>query len=75
MKIKDLQELLKDVDPEMEVIVSISEKFEGKYAVPCILETDVIEICINEELDLTANRFAIVPHGFYSEYEHNQNLN
>jgi hypothetical protein len=72
MKIKDLQELIKDIDPEMEVLVSVSQKFEGFYAVPCIEETQVIGICINEELDLSANRFAIVPHGFYNVEEHEE---
>jgi hypothetical protein len=44
MKVKHLIKLLREVDPEMEVLIPMNESFDGFFRSPCAGETGVSEI-------------------------------
>jgi hypothetical protein len=69
MKVKDLKELLKGVDEEMDVLIPLSGEFDGFFKHPCKAESGVNELGIDEDSDETAPSFILVPCGFFDEHE------
>lgn len=75
MKIKDLKELLKKPDGismddwnEMQVLIPVSGEFDGFFHSPCIEESGVVDLGIDEDTDETDASFIIVPCGFFNEH-------
>ena len=84
MKVKDLKELLKEADDEMDVLIphDMSE-FTGAFLHPCVEESGVAELGIEDldEEDIKEHKllnkklpseksFILVPCGFFSEKDH-----
>jgi len=76
MKVKDLKRLLNAVPPtgmtyqewdDMDVLMPVSGEFDGFFHSPCIEESGLGEMGIDEDSDETAPSFMIVPCGFFEE--------
>lgn len=77
MKVRDLKEILKDIPPDMtteefdelNVLIPSSMEFDGLFLSPCLKETGIGELGLNEEGDIpeTMKSFVIVPCGFFEE--------
>jgi hypothetical protein len=68
MTVKELKELLKDAPDEMQVLIPVDAGlFDGRFLSPCVGETGVGSLGIDEESDETEDSFVIVPHGFFEE--------
>ena len=64
MKVKDLKELLIDVPDEMLVLIPVSDYFDGFFYTPCVAESGVSELGINENLKTSEKSFVLCRHGF-----------
>jgi hypothetical protein len=71
MTVKDLKELLETLPDDMQVLVPIHpmESFTGEWFSPCIEESQVTEMGLDEEGDETEKSFTIVPCGYYNVHE------
>lgn len=77
MKVKDLKKILSEIPEgmlfsewnEMDVLIPTSMEFDGMFVSPCMEETGLGELGINEEGDIPETRksFVIVPCGFFEE--------
>ena len=68
MTVKELKELLKDAPDDMQVLIPFdSTQFDGRFLSPCVAETGIGELGIEEDSDKTESSFVIVPHGFFEE--------
>ena len=65
MKVKDLKILLKGVDEDMDVLIPLNPIFDGMFKHPCIVESGVGELGVNENLKTTQEMFLLVPCGFF----------
>ncbi len=65
MTVKELKQLLKDVDDNMLVLIPASTEFDGHFLSPCPSESGVGEMGLDE--DEFETNFLIVPHGFFDE--------
>jgi hypothetical protein len=70
MKVKDLRRLLQEADREMDVLIPMTHVFDGYWKYPCIEESGVAELGVNENLKTTEKSFVLVPCGFF-DAEHN----
>lgn len=69
MKVKDLRELLEGVDDDMHVLIPVNPVFDGMFKHPCLVESGVGELGVNENLGTTEESFLLVPCGFFEEHE------
>jgi len=65
MKVKDLRKLMDGVDDEMDVLIPLTHEFDGYFKHPCIEESGVAELGVNENLGTTEKSFVLVPCGFF----------
>ena len=64
MTVKELKNLLEDAPDEMMVIIPAGEDFDGFFYSPCLEESGIAEMGVNENLKTTENAFALVRCGF-----------
>lgn len=75
MTVQDLRKLVNEVPKHltrkqfdaMQVIIPTSEEFDGYFVSPCLGESGVTELGINENSDETEESFVLAPHGFFEE--------
>jgi hypothetical protein len=75
MKVKDLKNLLMQVPKgmtikewnELDVLMPVSGEFDGFFHSPCMEESGIGELGIDEDSDETQPSFMIVPCGFFQE--------
>lgn len=77
MTVKDLKLLLADADDDLQILIPASGEFDGMFKSPCMEETGVAELGIEEDSDETMKSFCIVPCGFFeiSHEDHIRDLN
>lgn len=77
MTIRDLLEIINDV-PEgitheewlnMDVLIPVTEKFDGAFIHPCAEETGIMQLGVEEDSEETRPAFVIVRCGFFREHE------
>lgn len=75
MTVKEARELLSE-KPEhltqeefddMQLIIPFGETFDGIFVSPCMGESGVTEIGVEEDSDETKESFIFAPHGFFEE--------
>ena len=76
MTVKELRELLNEVDDDsIEVLIPVNAEFDGLFRSPCMGESGLGELPIDEEddemLGETKDYFLILPHGF-GEHDENE---
>lgn len=77
MKIKDLKKLLSEVPDgmtlrewnEVDVLIPMSGEFDGYFKHPCMEETGLAHLGMDEGGDNNEPAFCIVPCGFFQEHE------
>lgn len=77
MKVRDLKELLalgcegltEEEFDNLDVLMPVTDIFDGYWKHPCPAETGVAELGLEEESDGDEIAFCIVPHGFFDEEE------
>lgn len=69
MTVKELKKLLKKAPDDMQVLIPINGEFDGMFFSPCMGESGVSELGIDDEGDETESTFLLVPHGFF-EIDH-----
>lgn len=67
MTVKELKQLLKDVDDNMLLLIPASTEFDGRFLSPCVSEGGPGEMGLDEDEDEFETNFLIVPHGFFDE--------
>lgn len=75
MKVKDLKKILSEIPKgmtftewnEMDVLIPMNGEFDGMFVSPCVEETGLGELGIEEDSDETMKSFVIVPCGFFEE--------
>jgi len=67
MTVKDLRNMLEGVSDDMDVLIPMTGEFDGYFKHPCIEESGVSELGVNENLGTTAESFILVPCGFFDE--------
>lgn len=67
MTVADLKQLLKNAHDDMEVLIPVSMEFDGRFVSPCIAESGIGELALDEDGDEKEKSFLIVPHGFFEE--------
>jgi|GEM_PF-2423888 len=69
MKVKDLKQLLAEADDDLDVLIPMNGEFDGMFKHPCVEESGVTELGLNEDSDETKPAFLLVPCGFFEEHE------
>ena len=80
MTVKDLKKLLAEADDDMQVLIPMSEPFDGVFLSPCMEESGVADLGIHEDEEdekeavllgkpVTEKSFVIVRCGFFQEHE------
>lgn len=67
MTVGELKEMLEDVPDELDVLIPMTDKFDGYWKPPCPEETGVSELGLTEDGSETQSAFVIVGHGFFDE--------
>lgn len=89
MTVGRLKELLEGVDDEMQVLIPLTQEFDGAFYSPCSKESGVLQIGPEdglsqeeiEEMILLGkplpeeDRFILIPCGFSDEKDHSHELN
>jgi len=77
MTVGDLKKLMKGVKDDVEVLIPMSEDFDGMFTSPCIGESGLQQLGIDEETEETVPAFLLAPHGFFeideTEIDHTLN--
>lgn len=77
MKVKDLKRLLSQIPEdmtlrewnEMDVLIPVTMEFDGRFISPCVEETGMEELGMDEDMPVTERSFVIVPCGFFEPHE------
>lgn len=71
MTVKELKEMLSDLPDDMDVLIPMEpmEGFTGVWFSPCIEESSVVEMALDEYGDETEDSLALVPCGFFDIHE------
>lgn len=69
MKVKDLKQLLADADDDLDVLIPMNGEFDGMFKHPCVEESGVLELGVDEDSDKTEPAFVLVSCGFFEEHE------
>lgn len=69
MTVKDLKQLLSKAPDEMQVLMPMTDIFDGYFKSPCVKESGVATLGVNENLKTEEDSFVIVPCGFFEEHE------
>lgn len=70
MKVKDLRQLLEGLDEDMDVLIPMTDTFDGYWKHPCLEESGPAELGMTEEeYGPTETSFVLVPCGFFEEHE------
>lgn len=56
MKVKELKKMLEGVDDEMDVLIPMTPEFDGYFKQPCVAESGVSELGVNENLGTTERK-------------------
>lgn len=68
MKVRDLKQLLAKADDDMDVLIPLTNEFDGFFRHPCMEESGVTTLGVNENLGTEADSFLIVPCGFFNDH-------
>lgn len=88
MVVGDLRQMIEGVDDEMQVLIPLTQEFDGVFYSPCIMESgvtemggdedvspdDVEELALVDKLEMR-KEFCLVPCGFSEERDHSHELN
>lgn len=71
MTVKQLKQLLAKADDDLQVLIPMGEDFDGLFKSPCVEDSGITELGVEEDSDETVTHFVLVPCGFYEEREEN----
>lgn len=69
MKVHELIKMLQKADPDMDILIPVSGEFDGFFHSPCLEESGVAEMGLDEEGNERRESFMIVPCGFFQEHD------
>lgn len=65
MTVKDLKQMLNDVNENMQVLIPVSGEFDGFFVSPCESESGAVDMSLDENLLVKETSFVLVPCGFF----------
>ena len=69
MTVKDLKQMLNDVNENMQVLIPVSGEFDGFFVSPCESESGAVDMSLDENLLVKETSFVLVPCGFFEEHD------
>ena len=69
MTVKDLKQMLNEVNENMQVLIPVSGEFDGFFVSPCESESGAVDMSLDENLLVKETSFVLVPCGFFEEHD------